>query len=437
MVQLLQKAEEEATADEQACHDAGDSDSEAEDDTASATPGSSAAPGVVGSLASDYLSAKLSAKLSSKLSVKEGPSGSMSTRFSAKEGRSHRQSVAVMIGQTMSTMDNQLDEAIKKVRLSQAQGSERMSRRSNAADSVIAARVAREREAMHASKITDGPEFETLAEEDEEWEAAEDDEGAEEDREDEPPSSEVTPTPVMTQEVAAPPAAEDGKVDVSDAAAPPAAADTVAVQQTPPKLPEPPPPNPPESPPSKQSEPPPPKPSSPAAKKAAFAVVPASDGSTKARSPDFKNAAKLGSSARDLASMWDKQAKDEAAKDALNPFSTNFDRSKSTGAMLKKGDAGYGQAPAGSLTEARAKAAQAWVDKEIDSLIEVIEKNGQVTAASGGKHAITFGELFDIYADISDSLVGILKRAKKRGRLAFDADMLFQGVHDDVWIRVL
>ena len=342
MVQLLQKAEEEATADEQACHDAGDSTPKPRTTRRPRLQDPARHRGVVGSLASDYLSAKLSAKLSSKLSVGKGPSGSMSTRFSAKEGRLHRQSVAVMIGQTMSTMDNQLDEAIKKVRLSQAQGSERMSRRSNAADSVIAARVAREREAMHASKITDGPAFETLAEEDEEWEAAEDDEGAEEDREDEPPSSEVTPTPVMTQEVAAPPAAEGRKVDVSDAAASccrrhcgsaSSASSRSHLRRT--HLSH-----------LRRSNRSHLRQAIVARRQeSSLCRLPASDGGTKGRSPDFKNAAKLGSSARDLASMWDKQAKDEAAKEALNPFSTNFDRSKSTGAMLKKGDAATAKRP--------------------------------------------------------------------------------------------
>ena len=144
----------------------------------------------------------------------------------------------------------------------------------------------------------------------------------------------------------------------------------------------------------------------------------------RSRGPDSKNAAKLGSSAptsRVCGTSRRGRGSQGRAQHA---------RATLTGAnrleLCSKGDAGYGQAPAGSLTEARAKAAQAWVDKEIDSLIEVIEKHGQMSAASGSKHAITFGELMPIYADISDSLVSILKRAKKRKRLTFDADMLFR-----------
>ena len=50
---------------------------------------------------------------------------------------------------------------------------------------------------------------------------------------------------------------------------------------------------------------------------------------------------------------------------------------------------------------------------------------------------ITFGVLFDTYADISDTLVGILMRARKRKKVSYDGDgMLFQGVHDHVVIRL-
>ena len=42
-----------------------------------------------------------------------------------------------------------------------------------------------------------------------------------------------------------------------------------------------------------------------------------------------------------------------------------------------------------------------------------------------------------VYANISDTLVGILMRARKRRRVAFESDMLFQGVHDDVLISLL
>ena len=54
-----------------------------------------------------------------------------------------------------------------------------------------------------------------------------------------------------------------------------------------------------------------------------------------------------------------------------------------------------------------------------------------------GQATITFGELFDMYADVSDTLVGILLRARRRKRLVFEGDMLFQGQSDKVVITVL
>ena len=107
--------------------------------------------------------------------------------------------------------------------------------------------------------------------------------------------------------------------------------------------------------------------------------------------------------------------------------------------------------------------AAAWVDSEIDKLIAVIERVG--TKSGEGGVAVTFGELFAAYQvlrgvtavalassmlttrfplapvshlqDISDTLVGILMRAKKRGRLVYEGDMLFRGTHDDTLITVL
>ena len=55
-----------------------------------------------------------------------------------------------------------------------------------------------------------------------------------------------------------------------------------------------------------------------------------------------------------MAAMFNKQqaAADEESKS--NPFSKKYDG----GVRLKKGDAGYGRAVAGSVTEKRAQAAQ-------------------------------------------------------------------------------
>ena len=129
--------------------------------------------------------------------------------------------------------------------------------------------------------------------------------------------------------------------------------------------------------------------------------------------------------------LWQQRSDAHKAMLESNVFSENYKGP----AMLKPGDEGYGHAEKGSATEARAKKAQQWVDKEIDKLISVIEDIG--TQQPDGKYTTTFGPLFIAYQDISDTLVGILMRAKKRKRLHYKGDMLFQGQHNDVEIRVL
>ena len=74
--------------------------------------------------------------------------------------------------------------------------------------------------------------------------------------------------------------------------------------------------------------------------------------------------------------------------------------------------------------------------EEIAKLIEVVREFGSVDAPTG-EVQMSFGELFNRYADISDTLVGILMRAKRRKRILYDSDMLFQGVHDHVVIRLM
>lgn len=56
--------------------------------------------------------------------------------------------------------------------------------------------------------------------------------------------------------------------------------------------------------------------------------------------------------------------------------------------------------------------------------------------SQANKPAITFGELFRLYEDISDTLVGIMMRAKKRKKITYEGDMLFQGCHDNVLVSV-
>ena len=68
--------------------------------------------------------------------------------------------------------------------------------------------------------------------------------------------------------------------------------------------------------------------------------------------------------------------------------------------------------------------------------MSVINDIGEDDPETGFK-SIKFGPLFVAYQDISDTLVGILMRAKKYKRLTYKGQMLFQGMHDNVVIQLL
>ena len=77
----------------------------------------------------------------------------------------------------------------------------------------------------------------------------------------------------------------------------------------------------------------------------------------------------------------------------------------------------------------------------IDELIGVMKDGYQGKCISfkddEGVTCVKFGPLFYLYQDISDTLVGILMRAKKYKRISYPGDMLFQGKDDEVIIRLI
>uniref|UniRef100_A0A7S3PJM1 PH domain-containing protein n=1 Tax=Aplanochytrium stocchinoi TaxID=215587 RepID=A0A7S3PJM1_9STRA len=85
----------------------------------------------------------------------------------------------------------------------------------------------------------------------------------------------------------------------------------------------------------------------------------------------------------------------------------------------------------------RAMRLQDKVEKDLDELINVIKTHGVFDVAEGGVKTITFGELFTRYEKISDILVGLLFKAKKKGLIKYRGDMLFQGIHDGIKITAL
>lgn len=103
---------------------------------------------------------------------------------------------------------------------------------------------------------------------------------------------------------------------------------------------------------------------------------------------------------------------------------------------LKKTDMDHGTAFNGSKSAERVTQANNWVKSEIDKLLEIIIENAEAQDPVTGYMNISFGKLFNLYQDISNTLVGILMRARKRKLIAYEGEMLYQGADDDVIISV-
>ncbi len=77
--------------------------------------------------------------------------------------------------------------------------------------------------------------------------------------------------------------------------------------------------------------------------------------------------------------------------------------------------------------------AELWIEQQIEALTAAIRRHGRV---HGQFHEITFGELLRSYDDISQTVVGILRRAKKLKIIEYEADVLFRGRSEAVLIRM-
>ena len=77
------------------------------------------------------------------------------------------------------------------------------------------------------------------------------------------------------------------------------------------------------------------------------------------------------------------------------------------------------------------------VDHEVNQLKEEITRLG--TKNESGDIVVEFGVLFDDdrCANIFEALVGTLKAAKKRKIISYESELLLQGVHDKVAIKLL
>ncbi|XP_034561384.1 actin binding Rho activating protein b [Notolabrus celidotus] len=136
-----------------------------------------------------------------------------------------------------------------------------------------------------------------------------------------------------------------------------------------------------------------------------------------------------------LKSRWQNWASEHTDNQKLNPFSEYFDYDYSMSLRLQKGQEGYGRPKEGTQTAERAKRAEQHIHREIDDMCYVIRM--MEDPDRDGKTRVTFGQLFDRYVRISDKVVGILMRARKHGKVAFEGEMLWQGQDDGVIITLL
>lgn len=74
---------------------------------------------------------------------------------------------------------------------------------------------------------------------------------------------------------------------------------------------------------------------------------------------------------------------------------------------------------------------------EVEQLVAAIKRLGTPNAA--GKCSVKYGKLFDDeeVTNTFEALLGTLRAAKKRNIVAFDGELLLQGVHDNVDIVLL
>lgn len=77
------------------------------------------------------------------------------------------------------------------------------------------------------------------------------------------------------------------------------------------------------------------------------------------------------------------------------------------------------------------------VEHEVKLLIEEIKRLG--TKGDDGLYSVTFGVIFEDEqcANIFEALVGTLRAAKRKKVVSYDGELLLQGVHNNVIIKLL
>ncbi|XP_050450791.1 actin-binding Rho-activating protein-like isoform X2 [Cataglyphis hispanica] len=125
--------------------------------------------------------------------------------------------------------------------------------------------------------------------------------------------------------------------------------------------------------------------------------------------------------------MFNQYANKHKDKQSKNPFTSGINIEKP-----KFSKEEYGRPEAGSLSDLRGRKANAHILKEILELCEIISHEGTPCRDNPDIIAITFGDIFNIYTNISSKCVGLLLRARKQKYLEFEGECLFQRRDDDV-----
>lgn len=138
--------------------------------------------------------------------------------------------------------------------------------------------------------------------------------------------------------------------------------------------------------------------------------------------------------------LFNKVVDNHTQRQAINPFSNDKCVSSLPKPKISKED--YGRPAKGSLSEQRSFRATIQVCKEMLQLCQVINQCGEPLFETHEKKddpriVISFGNLFSIYAGISDKCVGMLIRARKHGLIDFEGECLFQRRDDHVPIIML
>ncbi|KAK3591635.1 hypothetical protein CHS0354_013818 [Potamilus streckersoni] len=134
-------------------------------------------------------------------------------------------------------------------------------------------------------------------------------------------------------------------------------------------------------------------------------------------------------------SHWQNFAKTHQEGQMTNPFHDYENariRARLINPNLEADD--YGMPVLDSLTYIRGQKAGEHATGEVIELCKNIVVMGD--KHDNGQYTVAFGTLFTAYEEISNSVVGLLIRARKHNLVNFEGEMLYQGRDDDIVITL-